>query len=312
MLLPLWSSAQITSYTAAQTGRGNAEVYWPSGATHVLVFIPGDGEYGTDKNKLYTWGPLSFIRNGWRPDFAVIGIQPPTNTTSSVYRLNTVDIFLNWIFKTFPAQTFSATGLSYGAEHWYLYMERATGRQPYAFIPMSYTESAAPSAWYKITKTWGFVGTQDFPYASMKTFIGKIPGAKLTTYNGGHSGWNTFYDPKWSESGQSIYQFATPVKEVIRVDAGADTTIYFPSDSIALPEIKGAVWSVIGGPGKIENGWLKGVYKATTTIRATVNGASDDRNITAIFDPKRLFTVFGVGESSMGVFLDGQVRAIGQ
>lgn len=262
LLFPVAAFGQITSYTAAQTGRGNAEVYMPAGATHALIFIPGDGEYGSDKEKLYTHGPLRFIREGWRPDFAVIGIQPPTNTTSSVYRLNTVDIFLNWIFKTFPVQTFSATGLSYGAEHWYLYMERATGRQPYAFIPMSYTESATPSTWYKSTKTWGVVGTQDFSYASMRSFIAKIPGAKLTTYTGGHSGWNTFYDPKWKDGGISIYDFATPVVETVVVDAGPDQVVYFPQDtavlSLAGPIPSGAslTWSVVSISGTLNGNVL--------------------------------------------------------
>lgn len=319
LLLPLWSFGQITSYNSSQTGIGNAEVYIPSDKkTHAVIFFTGRGEHGTDKNKIYVNGPMKFIKDGWRPDFIVIGCQSPIENPS----LSVITKFITWAVNNLPISGISITGLSYGADNVYLYMEAAKGVQPYAAVPMSYSETAAPSLWYSSTKTWGFCGTGDSFYAKMKAFFDKLASlkypSKFTPYSGGHSGWNTFYDPKWKDAiGQSIYDYMIPPADSFKVDAGPDETIYFPVDTdtldLAQPIPSGALlsWSIVSGPGIITGNRINGLHKAATTVRATVvyNGKTytDDKTIIAVYDPKMIYTVFQLGSLTIGICNDGTV-----
>lgn len=217
----------ITSYNKTQTGIGNAEVYIPDnlkGPFPAVIFFPGAGERGTNKEALYTNGPMNFIRGGWKPNFIVAAFQPERTTP---YGPDTQK-FLTWALKALPISSFSLTGLSYGAGNIFEYINKTEAGlylKPYAIVPMSITTNASCGDFYAGTdnlcgndvrykefKTWGMAGTQDSHYQKMKRFIqrlieAKYP-AKWSEYTGGHCCWNTYYDPKWKDKdGLSIYDF---------------------------------------------------------------------------------------------------------
>lgn len=323
LLLPINLFAQITSYNAAQTGVGNAEVYMPAGgSTHAILFFTGRGEWGADKSKIYVNGPMPFIASGkFIPRVIVIGCQSPIESPSA----SVAQRFVAWAINQFNLQSVSITGLSYGAQNVFEYMRTTTGMQPYAIVPMSYSESDPPSAWYRSTKVRGFCGKSDSFFAKMKSFFDKLIAAgysaTFTAYTGGHSGWQSFYDPNYKGvDGKTIYDFMTPpVTSDLIVDAGPDQDLYFPSDTVALtlasplPVGASLTWSIVSVGMDLDNNVLK-PYKTKITVRATVtyNGKTyvDDKIITPIIDKSRLFTTFGVGETSMGVFLDGLIKAL--
>lgn len=319
LLLPLWSAGQITSYTAAQTGVGNAEVYWPTGATHAVIFIPGAGERGTNKELLYNNGsPIYQVRQGWRPSFAVIAIQPGAYSSKSY--LTTIK-FLNWIYKTFPVRTFSATGLSYGAAEWYDYIKLATTaeyRAPYSAVLLSITSESqctdktklcGTDTRFKDIKLWAMDGRNDSHHDKMYRYTKAMidagyPAKWESIPNTGHCCWNVQYgrqDVKDWLSGP--VETAPP----ITISAGPDTTIYFPQDSFRLkpsgvPVGADVGWQIKSGPGKVVNGVLGPIYKSQTTVTLFVgyNGRTytDDVVITAVYDPYVTLTVLDIGDAT--------------
>lgn len=197
----------------------NVVIYTPDGIDKpvpAVFFIPGSGEGGTDANKLYTYGPLKFIKDGWKPDFIVIGMQP-INDKPTGYKI-TLDCIKKTIIENPLADKnrWYMTGLSYGAATVFDYMRNTPDADfiaPAAIAPMSITIDAQCGNFYNsddaLCKTdfryekvaaWGFCGKSDSHFAKMSRFFLRLISAKYdakwTAYEGGHGGWNTYYDSK--------------------------------------------------------------------------------------------------------------------
>lgn len=319
LLLPLWSAGQITSYTAAQTGVGNAEVYWPEGVTHVVVFIPGKGEMGTNKESLYKYNsPISQVRNGARPSYGVIAIQP-TAYNSSTYL--TVIKFLNWIYRTFPAKTFSGTGLSYGAASWYDYVKKASDADyiaPYSLVLMSITSEAQCSNYtqlcgtdlrFKDIRLWAMDGTNDSHFAKQKRYTQLMiaagyPAKWEDIANRAHCCWDVQYGRKevmdWLSG-------PTETSPPITISAGPDITFTFPVDSTPIrvtgvPEGANVYAKKDSGAGVLEGMILKNLYKGTAKITVYVEYQgrtyTDQIYVTALYDPYATLTVLDIGDAT--------------
>lgn len=90
LFLNISSNGEIIHTVASGPGYSyNLEIYIPNnttGALPAVIFIPGNGEVGTDRNKLYTNGPLKYIRdNAWSPNFIVIGAQPSSTWPNEIF-----------------------------------------------------------------------------------------------------------------------------------------------------------------------------------------------------------------------------------
>lgn len=213
----------------------NMDVYIPAepaepsaGGWPTLIFLPGNGEVGTNRNLLYVNGPLRFIRdNAWRPPFVVAAVQPPAEWPNEIV----VDRFLkalvnNPIYKVDPKKIY-LTGLSGGAAGIFEYIKNqpeASFISPAAIIPMSITWDAQCGDFYQNTDFlcgtdfrysripgWGFAGLADSHHDKMKRFFDRMIQAgytiRWTSYQGAHCCWNTFYNPSYTESGKSIYDW---------------------------------------------------------------------------------------------------------
>lgn len=330
LLFPVACFGQITSYTATQTGVGNAEVYWPAGATHAVVFIPGKGEMGSNKELLYAYNsPIAQVRNGSRPTYAVIAIQP-TAYNSSTYL--TVIKFLNWIYKTFPIKTFSPTGLSYGAASWYDYIKKASAadyRAPYSAVLMSitseaqcgnYTQLCGTDLRFRDIKLWAMDGRSDNHHDKQKRYTDLMIAAGYpvkweTIPNTGHCCWDVQY--RRNEVMDWLSGPSNSTERALTINAGRDTTIYFPQDSIILrPETNAPVGAeirstMIDGFGLVDGMIIRNLYKGRVTVRVYVfyNGkqAYDDITITAVYEPDAVFRRFKLGDLNMVILNDGRI-----
>lgn len=208
----------------------NLEIYIPDGATKklpCLFFIPGNGERGTDANKLYVHGPLKFIKDGWRPPFIVVGFQPSGPWGNFIDVQRGLDEILKPEYQIDRDNIF-LTGLSGGAAALGEYIKMQADERFVKIrgvIPMSITMAAQCGDFYQKTdvlcktdlrykdiSVWGISGSLDSHTEKFRRFIQLmiIAGydAKFTEYKGGHSGWNTFYDPKYKDSeGESLYDW---------------------------------------------------------------------------------------------------------
>lgn len=328
----------ITSYTAAQTGAGHAEIYWPEGATHAVVFIPGKGERSSP-DQLYTYNsPINWIRNGERPKYAVIAFSPGAYSFVSVNNASYLRIvkFFRWLKTIHPEwQSFSPTGLSYGAADWYNYIKYTTDADyisPYSSVLLSITSESqcadktklcGTDTRFKNIKFWAMDARNDTHHDKMKRYTDAMIAAgypaKWTTGpnkpGDGHCCWQDEY------SQQAVKEWlAGPVTAeppAPTVNAGRDTAIAFPVDSIRLTptvtpgaDIRYQIISTTNG-GYMDGSLLKGLYKSTVTVRvyAFLNGkqAYDDVVVTATFDPEAVFTRFKLGNLTMVVLYDGRI-----
>ncbi len=181
-----------------------------------IVFFQGIGETGKDWNLMYKNGMGYYMKAGKLNQEAIfIAIQQYPAWASD----KQIEATLQEIYAKYPVSTFSLTGLSAGSLAIIGYMGTKKSNLPiYAVVPMSYgTKDYATynTTAYAGVKVWAFCGTSDKLYYNMKATMAKIPGAKTTWYSGGHSGWNTFYNPDWKENGVSIYDFMLPPVEVV-------------------------------------------------------------------------------------------------
>jgi hypothetical protein len=330
LLLPLWSTAQITSYTAAQTGVGNADVYWPEGATHAVVFVPGKGEMGSNKELLYKYNsPINWVRSGERPSYAVIAIQP-TAYNSNTYL--TITKFVNWIYKTFPIKTYSPTGLSYGAAAWYDYIKKATDyKAPYSAVLMSITSEAQCDSYRRLCgtdtnfrhiKLWAMAARNESHHDKQKKYTDLMITAgypaKWTSGpnkpGDGHCCWEQEYSQRAVK--EWLSGPTSPAEPPLWINAGRDTTILFPQDSFILrPTIVAPIGAelrpmIIEGSGVLDGMILKNIYKSKTTVRIHIfydgKQAYDDITITAAYDPEAEFFRFKVLGMTISVTVSGK------
>lgn len=215
----------------------------------VIIFIPGTGETGTDPSKLLSYGPSKFVAAGHNMEFTVngkvekpivISLQPVALWPSAY----TINRKLDTIFNRYRCdlQRINATGLSMGGWSWDNYVD---GYNPiYTNRITSIVAMSAPEPDNTIGnmrlfsqaggKWWGFEGTQDYRKMSMihDTLNYYVPGSsRYTSYVGGHCCWNTWYNPTWTENGESIYTWMLkqrkPASSNIppQANAGRDTAL---------------------------------------------------------------------------------------
>jgi hypothetical protein len=207
-----------------KVGNDNLVVYVPdnaSGKLRSIVFIPGIGEQNSDVNGLYVNGCLSFIKNGWQPDFIVAGIQPSSQWPPATW----TESMLKYLIANFPVDPnlICLTGLSAGASAVYDYIKSGLSVKIASAICFSMNIWDTPEAFWKSLPAWGLCGDADslnmFPSmsAAWKTMqTNGWPNKPWTTMSGyGHNGWIDFYNPNYSDPslGLTLYdwmkQFST-------------------------------------------------------------------------------------------------------
>ncbi|RYD92474.1 MAG: T9SS type A sorting domain-containing protein [Sphingobacteriales bacterium] len=285
----------------------NAYVHLPddyndgSNRTYPLIcFIPGLGEIGTDPSKMLTYGPSKFVAEGHPMTFMVngklekpivISIQP-TGAWPNAYTINKK---LDSIMARFrcDASRINVTGLSMGGWSWTnlvdgyntVYTNRVTSvvamsaPEPDNYISNMRLYAQAGGKW------WGFEGSTDYRKMDMLRDTMnryKAGSARYTPYVGGHCCWNTWYNPSWTENGESIYTFMLKQKKTVteppvaspQAIAGNDSSLATTSSSFAL---RGAGNDPVGLP--INFAWTKLSGPAAGTI---ANAASAQTSITGL------------------------------
>lgn len=298
-----------SKFSVQNYGSCNLEVYIPDGLTTTaacVVFIPGNGEVGTDKNKLYVNGPLKFIKAGWKPNFIVAAIQPLYGFAGAPF----VNAGLQELSKPdYKASSFSLTGLSGGAGSIMSYMAQTKLPVPIkAIAPMSFNFDDGPvnQTNYKDVATWIFCGTNDGGhYTSMMKSLIQLKAwgfnARATWYPDGHAGWNKFYDNAWKDTdGETLYNFLTSAK-------GGTVTppvVVPPVTPPTTPPVTPPVIPPATGTTKTYNGTGtdKGVY-----ISSGIN-PGDTLLLKGKFDYFSLGGIKGTKEKPVLIFNDGLVE----
>ncbi len=231
LFLNISSNGEIIHTVASGPGYSyNLEIYIPNnttGALPAVIFIPGNGEVGTDRNKLYTNGPLKYIRdNAWSPNFIVIGAQPSSTWPNEIF----VQRVLLEVFKPIyhiNQSRWYLTGLSAGANAIFVYITNSNTSSfipPMAIVPFSITTWAqcgdvnigtdylcGTDLRYSSIPAWGFAGSSDSHHDKMRIFFNRLIEAgytaRWTSYAGGHCCWNNFYDPNYRENQKNIYEW---------------------------------------------------------------------------------------------------------
>lgn len=235
-LLPIISKAEIIHGTVSGSNYSyNVEVYIPDNTTgrlKTMFFFPGNGEVGTDRNKLYVHGPMHYIQSGWKPNFIIVACQPTDIWANQII----VDRFLDGVFSNpiyrVDSTKWYLTGLSGGAAAIFNYVTLSTNeeyRRPSAIIPFSITTGCQCGDFYaetdylcgtdfryQLIPSWGFAGSGDSHHDKMKRLFTRMQqagwNARWTSYSGGHCCWNDFYNPAYKESingvQMNIYEWA--------------------------------------------------------------------------------------------------------
>jgi predicted peptidase len=227
LLLGLSCKCQVSKkFQSTSWGQTNWGYYYrpaTPGKYPVVIFFHGSGEVGSDSlasRSLLNFGPLAFIKTGWKPNLVIFAIQvsywSPAPDLCKYILDNDPDIQPFW-----DGSNILWTGLSAGGQR---VLEAMALKYGGSFVPMS----PAGIDFSRIDlsrpyRLWDFHSPTDnvCPYQYSQDLVnllnGTFPGsAKLTPYSGGHSGWNTFYDPAYKNP-VSIYEFgatnpAPPVK----------------------------------------------------------------------------------------------------
>ncbi|MDQ5922533.1 MAG: hypothetical protein QG644_241, partial [Patescibacteria group bacterium] len=319
-VLPFSSEAQtvmpevLSTSVTGPAGTLNLEIYIPTGTTSpkpAVVFIPGNGEVGTSRAKLYTNGPLNFIKNsGWRPDFIVVGAQPSGTWPNNAFTHTVLSHLVATPSYYIDTNKIYLTGLSAGAEAIDTYIK--TQSNPVglaAVVPMSITYEASCGDFYAQTDylcgndlkwatipAWGFAGSNDSHWEKMRRFFYLMIDAgyntRWTTYSGGHSGWNAFYNPTYEETingvSMNIYEWMLqysrggtppppPTNTPPTANAGTDKTITLPTNSVSLTgsgtdtggSISSYAWTKVSGG----SATIASPSSATTNITGLVQGS---------------------------------------
>jgi hypothetical protein len=204
------------------------------GKVPIVIFNHGAGETGSSQastSKLYTHGPLNFIQSGWKPNFIVVALQhsswSPTPTSNEYILKNDPDILNKW-----DGKTGIVTGLSAGGETTVQFMDNYD-YPDFSYVIMSPAGNATLKNPVKGNKTWYFSGDKDYHFTDTASALSKLTNGRLTIYPGGHSGWNTFYNPNYKEiidgNSLNIYDWGLSTPVVINKPpialAGPDQTI---------------------------------------------------------------------------------------
>jgi hypothetical protein len=297
-LSPFMTFAQTWKTTSVNLGPGsvaNVFIYRPAdsvtnGRPGAVVFWPGSGQSNTDTNNIYVVGPnpltstlyspAGYIKNtGWRPNFYVIVVQPPTAPASYSY----VKKFLNYLFRGTTAPVKGAdttrialTGLSYGGLNCYfpidnIGMTNGDCIVPYSAVIMSYehgNNATTEAYWSSTHRMWGLSDPTDghslVPY--FNHLISTYPGTnkRVTSYScssGPHGCWEIYYDPAYNDPVYvgSIYDFmqVAPIVVNLTANAGNDQNVTLPttvtlSGAASVPAsgktITAYQWTRISGP----------------------------------------------------------------
>lgn len=295
---------KIASWTANYWG----VLYIPdniTGKVPLVVFNHGAGETGSTEaatSKLYSNGPLNFIKSGWKPAFMVLALQNPSwspTATSIDYVLkNDPDILKNW-----DGKNCLVTGLSAGGESTVLFMDQFDN-PTFAYVPMSPAGDATLKNPSRPHRTWFFSGDVDYHFTDTAKSLAALTKGKLTIFKGGHCCWNTFYNPNYKEDGKNIYEWAfssvTPPNKLPVAMAGGDQSIKLPISEVILSgggtdedgTIVSAQWVQIAGPSQSNilsptgfttqvTGLQEGEYVLRITVKDNQGlSASDDVTIT--------------------------------
>lgn len=209
----------------------------------VILFIPGNGEVGSDTNLLKKYGPHKYIRDslqikgiphpvtGDTIESIIISVQPTSAWVSEAQVKEWIDslrIGTRWRVDTFRI---NFTGLSNGAwaAHNHVTNDTFQAKQLASILPMHgpITDNGATDAIkHGLMATyarkggliWGFedtVGDYRKMSKSRDSCNNAVPGSYRYTgrpeVNAGHGGWNRWYSPNYTESvsgtTMNIYQW---------------------------------------------------------------------------------------------------------
>jgi hypothetical protein len=198
----------------------NYVIYIPDNISDKLpatIFEPGKGEQSTNVAGCYLWGPMGFIKAGWKPNRIMICIQPnePNSATPSW-----TNAMLKELVKRYPQIDTSKlifTGLSLGTWGWLSYVATpGMDFKPAAMVLFSFAWTT-PNAEFKDIPMWGLCGDLDQDhYGWMATTWNRMsgwPNKPFTVMNGdGHGDWNKYYDPNWLDAVMKINVYDWPMQ----------------------------------------------------------------------------------------------------
>ena len=330
LVLLFWNLTAFTQQFLTTIAGWNAYVHLPDDYNSnpqlkypLIVFWPGVDEVGTDPTKLLIHGPSKFINDGWNGHVTVngktekpiiISVQP-TTAWPVIPLVNTRldSIILRW---RVDVNRMYFTGLSHGGWITNSFVNHSVdySKKLAATVGMSAVLPVNPYSQYKWYaeaggKTWQFEGNSDLRGNNKitDTMNKYVPGSgRYTLYSGGHCCWNTFYNPSWTENGQSVYQFLLSNSKSLTVanaapvaNAGSDITIKLPANSVSLTgsgsDIDGSVasysWTklsslagTINSPSSASTS-ITGLEQGTHLFRLTITDnagatATDDVHVT--------------------------------
>jgi hypothetical protein len=269
----------------------------------LICFIPGTGETGTTASNLLTYGPSKFVAEGHNMQFMVngklekpivISLQP-VNLWPNAWTINKK---LDSVMARYRCdlQRINVTGLSMGGWSWVnyvnnynpLYTKRITSIVSMSSPPPDNTVNAISlMRFYPLEggTAWFFEGNLDLRgNDKIRDTMNKyVPGsARYTLYPGGHSGWNTFYNPSWKENGESIYTWMLKQKKALisgpvppQAHAGTDSSFSNILTSFSLNgqanDPNGLLinynWTKVSGP-------TMGTISNPTGLQTSVTGLS--------------------------------------
>lgn len=210
-----WTARFVGSLTETKIAKLNAVVWNPNnGSTHAIIFLPGLGGEGTTYSRLYSEGLPVYLKNGsLKLSDYVFAIQHPSGWPNAI----AVNNMIADVLARYPAiKTIALTGLSAGAAGIFNATEQGKYRSIITSVvafSMDRGDAVWPTEPYANIKFWGISGNTDSRTWRLRDFVTALKAkgyaAQFTEYNGGHSGWNTYYNPSWKDpaTGQTVYEF---------------------------------------------------------------------------------------------------------
>ena len=225
----------------------------------LICFIPGIGECGTDASKLLSYGPSKYVAEGHNMQFMVngklekpivISLQPASVWPSA----STINRKMDSVFRRYRCdlQRINATGLSMGGWAWDNFVDNYSPVYTNKITSIVSMSAPPPDNGYGNMKhfalaggtMWAFEGNQDLRGLDQirDTMNKAVSGsARYTLYTGGHCCWNNFYNPSFTENGESIYTWMLKQKKTLiqgpvspEANAGRDSTTFVIIPTIPL------------------------------------------------------------------------------